>query len=229
MKARIKFRKYGVMKFIGHLDIMRYFQKSMRRAEIPIAFSKGYSPHMIMSFANPLGVGLTSDGEYLDIELVESISSKDAVEQLNKVMVEGIDIISFKEVPEKQKASMALVAAARYLVQMDNDLLEKLCSKIEGFLDQEHITIMKKTKKSEREVDLKPFIYELKSVANGVELFLASGSVDNIKPELVMKSLMDYAMISTANVSLQYHRCDVYARDAENGEFLTLENMAKDI
>ena len=51
------------MKFIGHLDIMRYFQKAIRRAEIPIAFTSGFSPHMIMSFANPLGVGLTSDGE----------------------------------------------------------------------------------------------------------------------------------------------------------------------
>ena len=61
------------MKFIGHLDIMRFFQKVMRRADIPIAFSGGYSPHMIMSFANPLGVGVTSDGEYFDIELAEDI------------------------------------------------------------------------------------------------------------------------------------------------------------
>ena len=55
MKARIKFRKYGVLKFIGHLDVMRYFQKVMRRAGIPIAFTGGFSPHMIMSFASPLG------------------------------------------------------------------------------------------------------------------------------------------------------------------------------
>ena len=58
MKARIKFRKYGSLRFIGHLDVMRFFQKVMRRADIPIAFSGGYSPHMIMSFANPLGIGL---------------------------------------------------------------------------------------------------------------------------------------------------------------------------
>ena len=81
LKARIKFRKYGIMRFIGHLDVMRFFQKAMRRANIPIAFTGGYSPHMIMSFAQPLGVGLTSDGEYLDIELTESISSEDAVRQ----------------------------------------------------------------------------------------------------------------------------------------------------
>ena len=67
MKIRIKFRKYGIMKFIGHLDIMRYFQKAMRRAEVEISYSQGFSPHQIMSFASPLGIGLTSEGEYMDI------------------------------------------------------------------------------------------------------------------------------------------------------------------
>ena len=90
LKARIKFRKYGAMKFIGHLDIMRFFQKVMRRADIPIAFSGGFSPHMIMSFANPLGVGVTSDGEYFDIELTEDIDMNAAVERMNQVMVEGM-------------------------------------------------------------------------------------------------------------------------------------------
>ena len=85
MKARIKFRKYGALRFIGHLDVMRFFQKVMRRAEIPIAFTGGYSPHMIMSFASPLGIGLTSDGEYFDIELTEAIDSKTAVKRMNEV------------------------------------------------------------------------------------------------------------------------------------------------
>lgn len=85
MKVRIKFRKYGVLKFIGHLDVMRFFQKMMRRAEIPIAFTGGYSPHMIMSFASPLGIGLTSDGEYVDIELTELIDSETAVRRMNAV------------------------------------------------------------------------------------------------------------------------------------------------
>ena len=93
MKARIKFRKYGVMKFIGHLDIMRFFQKVMRRADIPIAFTGGYSPHMIMSFANPLGVGLTSDGEYFDIELTEPIDF-DAKRSRDRDAVSGRAAIS---------------------------------------------------------------------------------------------------------------------------------------
>lgn len=59
MKIRIKFSKQGAMKFIGHLDTMRYFQKAMRRADVDIRYSEGFSPHQIMSFAAPLGVGLT--------------------------------------------------------------------------------------------------------------------------------------------------------------------------
>ena len=104
MKARIKFRKYGVMRFIGHLDVMRFFQKAIRRAEIPIAFTSGYSPHMIMSFAQPLGVGVTSDGEYFDIELTEAIASEQAVAQLNAVMVEGIEVTGFREISSDKKA-----------------------------------------------------------------------------------------------------------------------------
>ena len=68
MKLRIKFSKHGVLKFIGHLDVMRYFQKAIRRAGIDICYSSGFSPHQVMSFAAPLGVGLESNGEYMDIE-----------------------------------------------------------------------------------------------------------------------------------------------------------------
>ena len=68
MKLRIKFIKKGQIKFIGHLDVMRYFQKALRRAEVDVAYSSGFSPHQIMSFASPLGVGLESNGEYFDVE-----------------------------------------------------------------------------------------------------------------------------------------------------------------
>ena len=127
LKARIKFRKYGVMKFIGHLDIMRYFQKAMRRAEIPIAFTGGYSPHMVMSFANPLGVGLTSDGEYFDIELSESVDFAQAVRRLNEVMVEGMEIVNMIEISDdKKKTGMAIVAAADYLSEFVMDIQWKI-------------------------------------------------------------------------------------------------------
>ena len=114
MKIRIKFRKYGVMKFIGHLDMMRYFQKCMRRGNINIAYSEGFSPHQIMSFAAPLGVGITSDGEYLDIEVKSTKSSEQSLRDLNEVMAEGVEVTSYRRLSDSDKKAMSIVAAADY-------------------------------------------------------------------------------------------------------------------
>ena len=108
MKVRIKFTKEGPMKFVGHLDTMRYFQKAIRRAELPIAFSGGYSPHMIMSFAAPLGVGVTSTGEYFDMELTSTIPTDEICQRLNSQMANGIRVLSARQV-EDGKAVMLTV------------------------------------------------------------------------------------------------------------------------
>mgnify|MGYP002258329890 FL=1 len=92
------------MKFIGHLDIMRYFQKAMRRANIDIAYSEGFSPHQIMSFAAPLGVGITSDGEYLDIEAKSTKSTQESIAALNAVMVDGIEITQYVALRQDENA-----------------------------------------------------------------------------------------------------------------------------
>ena len=89
MKIRIKFQKQGTVRFIGHLDVMRYFQKVMRRAEVDIRYSEGFSPHQIMSFASPLSVGLISHAEYVDIDVNSSGNSTGMVRRLNEVSAEG--------------------------------------------------------------------------------------------------------------------------------------------
>lgn len=249
MKARIKFRKYGIMRFIGHLDVMRYFQKAMRRAEIPIAFTGGYSPHMIMSFAQPLGVGVTSDGEYLDIELKEPIRSEDAVKQLNAVMVEGIDIVSFVQIPDDKKCSgMTIVAAAEYdvsflksaksayeTIRIEEALgQESNCEKLMAdFLAQDEIIVLKKSKKQEREIDIKPLIYQMKlnMEENKLHLFLAAGSEENLKPDLVMDTFFKFIGTTSDVTPVHYHRLEVYAKNPGNNKcgdtapFVSLESL----
>ena len=118
MKVRIKFSKEGPMKFVGHLDTMRYFQKALRRAELPVAFSGGYSPHMIMSFAVPLGVGMESLGDYFDLEMAEDMPTAEIAARLEEQMAEGMHIVSVRKVEDgKAGKAMALVAAADYLVE----------------------------------------------------------------------------------------------------------------
>ena len=221
------------MKFIGHLDIMRYFQKAMRRADIPIAFSGGYSPHMIMSFANPLGVGVTSEGEYFDIELTEPISSEQAVRQLNEVMVEGMEVVSFKEIEEdKKKTGMAIVAAADYLSTVKKGQFpENWKEKAEQFLLQDQIMIVKQTKKSEKEVDIKPMIYKFEVREDSVYMLVATGSVENLKPGLVMEAFANFLGMESDEITFAHHRLEVYANAGteEERNLVTLESLGKEI
>lgn len=231
MKARIKFRKYGCMKFIGHLDIMRFFQKVMRRADIPIAFTGGFSPHMIMSFANPLGVGVTSDGEYFDIELTEDIDMNLAVERMNHVVVEGIEIVNMVPISDdKKQTGMSIVAAADYLSSLKSGIFpEDWKEKAGQFMNQPTISILKKTKKSEKEVDIKPMIYKFEVRDESVYMQVATGSVENLKPELVMQALSSFLGMDLETVSFAHHRLDVYANigTEEKKEFVSLDQVTE--
>lgn len=232
MKARIKFRKYGALRFIGHLDVMRFFQKVMRRAEIPIAFTGGYSPHMIMSFASPLGIGLTSDGEYFDIELTEAIDSKTAVKRMNEVSIEGIEIISFRKIPDdKKQTGMTILAAADYLVSVRKGALPSdWKEQFSKFMSQPEIQVIKQTKRSERMVDIRALIDSWEIRDEQIYLLLAAGSSENLKPDLVMETFLKYANISD-DVRFFYHRLEMYADESGNGErkLIPLENLGEEI
>lgn len=219
MKVRIKFRKYGVMKFIGHLDIMRYFQKCMRRAGIDIAYSGGFSPHQIMSFAAPLGVGITSDGEYVDIEVNSTNSSETSIKMLNEVMVEGVEVTSYRKLKDNDKKAMSLVAAADYELRIKNDYevpqvdFEEAYRKF--YVEPSEILITKQTKKSEKVMDLKKLVYDFKIhyEEGGRPVFylkVCTGSTDNLKPELVLEAFYRSFGMELEPLSVQIHRIDVY-------------------
>lgn len=232
MNIRMKFRKHGCMKFIGHLDIMRYFQKAIRRADIDIAYSEGFSPHMIMSFAAPLGVGLTSEGEYVDLQVNSCVSSKAAVDALNNVMVDGMEVISFKLLPETVKNAMASVAAADYFVNFREGYApENWEEKFMKFLQKEELLIVKKTKRSEAEVDLKPMLYKAEIREEGIFMQVACGSAGNLKPELVMEAFAKENGIELEPFALEVCRLEVYADlgDEATRKLVPLEELGEDI
>ncbi|MBQ2803362.1 MAG: DUF2344 domain-containing protein [Lachnospiraceae bacterium] len=192
MKLRIKFRKYGPVRFIGHLDVMRFFQKAIRRAEIDVAYSTGFSPHQIMSFAAPLGVGLESNGEYMDVEVHSIVSCDDVKMRLNAASVPGIEITSVKILPEKAGNAMASVAAASYTVRFREGREPKcnISEALPGFLSKKQLLITKDTKKGSRQVDLKPGIYELTWQDNAFFMLVDASSAGNIKPAQIIEALL---------------------------------------
>lgn len=239
MKIRIKFRKWGSMKFIGHLDMMRYFQKAMRRADVDIRYSEGFSPHQIMSFAAPLGVGITSDGEYFDIEVHSTKSSDEMIRALNETMVDGVEITGYVELPEASKPAMSIVAAADYILSYKDGYRSPFTYEewtkhvAELFHGQETFTIVKKTKKSEREVDLKPLVFDFDVMeVDGKPAFyimVNTGSVDNIKPELLLSSIYERLGLEYNESAIAIHRKDVYALDEETKDYVSLLELGKNI
>lgn len=220
LKLRIKYTKTGVLRFIGHLDIMRLFQKAIRRAKLDVAYSKGFSPHQIISFAAPMPLGMTSEGEYFDGDFVTVTSTQDMMNRLNATMPEGVKVLDIVELEEGAKPSMSVVSASDYYIykneECENDFLQQLVSNIDSFMAQETIDIMKKTKSKEEMSDIKPGIYKLEPKDEGIYMLLASGSVLNLKPELVVEALCKFTGLEYNRYDYMVHRLETYMGDKDN-------------
>ena len=246
MKVRIKFAKYGSMKFIGHLDMMRFFQKAVRRADIDVKYSEGFSPHQIMSFAAPLGVGIESCGEYMDLEVLSMSSVEDMKDALNRVMVEGVKVLAVNVLPDQTKNAMASVAAASYQIHSKEGSfgIPDLAKAVADFYAQERIPFTKETKKSVVEIDLKQGIYEMQAdetqvseddmstaaavhITNPAEsritvpcirMTVDASSGGNIKPTVVFEKFCAFAGCEIAPSAVQVTRLETYANLAKEGE-----------
>lgn len=225
LKLRIKYSKTGVLRFIGHLDVMRFFQKAIRRASLDVSYSKGFSPHQIISFAAPMPIGMTSEGEYFDGEFESVTSTEDMMQRLNETMPEGIAVLDIVKLSEDAKPSMAIVSASDYYVSKNEeagfDMPQKLRSLIPAFLEQSSIQIVKKSKSKEELTDIKPFIYDLKEYQDGIYMLLASGSKDNLKPELVMEALCNFAGEEFNRYDYFWHRLETYMGEKDELQSLS--------
>lgn len=214
IKIRLKFSKNGPIKYLGHLDVMRYFQKAIRRAQLDIRYSEGYHPHQLLGFAQPLGVGITSDGEYLDMTL-DSLPEEGlpaVVDALNGCMNEGIVITDIMEVTDSRDKAMTAVAAAAYTVQFREgyqpgpgwqEALVDFCS-------AEEILIMKRTKKGEKETDIKPMIHEVLILDDTICLILTAGNEGGLRPEHLLHAFLKTQGMEPAPATLIVHRLDTY-------------------
>ena len=252
-KTRMRFTKTGSIRFVGHLDLMRFFQKAIRRAGLDVAYSKGYSPHQLMGFASPLGVGATTDGDHIDVEFEPTDEPPEVLmERLNECLTDEVFVTAIWRMPEGFKNSMSMLESAAYMItakyassldadgntESANDAVstnykspgafpENYRERFEEFLSQDSLIVIKKTKKSEREIDLKPAIlahaYDLESfeteigeklptlhpVYTGDSIFmkLPASSDNTVKPEQVMEAFFSYCNFEPEPWSYQVHRC----------------------
>ncbi|MBP5556006.1 MAG: DUF2344 domain-containing protein [Lachnospiraceae bacterium] len=234
-KIRVRFTKHGAVRYIGHLDVMRYFQKCIRRAKVNVSYSAGYSPHQIMTFAAPLGVGLESEGEYMDLGIEDENPDCEAIKNaLNEASVPEIRIRSVKVLPDTAGNAMASVYASAYEITFFDDKkdacpdVNKIRELIDKMNEMDHCIYHKETKKTSRDIDLKEFIYELKigdsSDVPLIYMTINSSSADSIKPLFVMEFLMGLGNINLPANALKITRLDMYTQK-EDGGLLSLDEV----
>lgn len=227
---RIRFSRGEAVKFISHLDLMKVFERAIRRTGLPIAYSKGFNPHPHMVFGLPLSVGMTSDCEYADFELVNETEPEMFMQRLNAALPEGIRVTA-AALNDSKKNIMASISGAEYILQVfaKEDLsAEKMADGLENMLKCESIKVDKESvskdgRKVLKETEIRPMIlnatieaiktpppgYEGFGSAYSIKAELKAGSEANLRPDLFLKALMRQLDISAAAVRM--HRSALYS------------------
>lgn len=216
MKIRVKFSKCGNVKFVGHLDTMRLFQRAIKVAQLPVAYSQGFSPHSLVYFALPLAVGMQSEGEYMEIVMGEYISASEVREKLERVMVQGITLLDVFEVEEKTPSLMSLVQGADYKLTLKGLEKQGLTAAIleKKVTTSDELIVLKKGKKGITPVDIKPLILESCFSDRGdlieIDLKVFAGSSKNLNPDLFIK-----ALVGESPYELEVMRKELYTEGKE--------------
>lgn len=219
MRVRVRFYKQEPLQYIGHLDVMRYFQKAVRRAGLPVKFSGGFSPHILITFASPLGVGKISRSEYFDLDLSEYVPCEEILARLHSVTVPALGVSDAAYVEESKKANgMRVIAAASYRITWPGSGNGISDEQISRFLEQKEIPVMRRTKKKTEMTDIRPWIYSLEKTNGGLSMLLSAGSIRNLKPELVLEALEEMAGIHFPDPGVRICREELYASREQGDE-----------
>ena len=200
MRYLTKFTKEENIKFISHLDVLKTIQKNIRRAGLPVEFSQGFNPHMNTSIAQPLSVGVYSSGEYMDMVLITEMDEQEIVDKLNATAPSGIKYISALAIPytpgeKKVPQAMALIDAARYTIKIKYSDASKLEEEMNNLLEVNEWNTVKKSKKGEKEVNIRAFVKEfsfwIKDEALVLNVVISTGSREHLSADLLVKYIQE--------------------------------------
>lgn len=218
-KILAKFTKKNRMKFLSHLELIRVIERALRRANIPLKFTQGFNPHPKIAFAAPLAVGVSSEGEYLTVEINEEMDIKDFQSKLNIELPEGIKFIKCKYIDPKSKSLMSIVEDSTYIVRCVTKIeynLEEINKFIERFLARKEILYKKIGKrKKEKIINIKKYIKDmiilsLEKKEIIFKITVSTGSNGNLKPEIALKKLVELEGMEIDIEKIRVHRLETF-------------------
>ncbi len=210
---RLKYEKAENARYISHLDFVRVLNRTIRRSGLPVTYTEGFNPHPVMVVALPISVGVTGEDEYIDIDFDENPGEDVVLKVFKETFPEGIEILAAKLVTGDMP-SFKTLDSAEYICEIETEGTPEV--DISAFLAQDEIIVTKKTKSSEKEVDIKNDIKNLTLLEKSENYLkfsvkLPAGNTYNLKPELVFGALSEFSGFCLSFIKT--HRTALFSGD----------------
>ncbi len=162
-RLRVKFSRGDELKFISHLDLMRCWERALRRAQVPLAYSEGFTPHPRISLGVPLALGVTSEAELMDVNLTRWVSPHWFSSGVAQQLPDGLKIIAVVAVALTLPSLQSAVRLAEYRVELESALSSAdMKAKIESFLSLAELPWRHQRDTGERKYDLRALVEDIR-------------------------------------------------------------------
>ena len=156
-KLRLRYAKRGPLRFTSHRDVARAFERALRRAGVPMAFSQGFSPHPKISWIGASPTGVASEAEYVEIQVVQPVDPAALVTGLDAAMPAGLDVLEAVTVLGHGSLT-ELIEASRWRIELPGVPAERLRAAVDRLLEVEHVEVERLTKQGMRTIDVRPAV-----------------------------------------------------------------------
>jgi len=186
-RLRVRYAKRGPARFTSHRDFSRAFERALRRAEVPMAYSSGYSPHPRISYANASPTSAATEAEYLEIGLAQMCDPSRVRDALDAALPPGLVILT---VVEADRTSFAdLLTASTWSVDMGDVDADVLASAVERLLASDEVHITRMTKSGLRDFDVRAAVIELAVVDDRTLRLVSLQQTPLVRPDDVVAAL----------------------------------------
>lgn len=226
MRIVAVFEKSERIRHIGHLDIQRSVQRGLRRSGLPVAYSNGFNPHILITFASALSTGACGQRELMDVKMAEEVTPERFLADMNRAMPPELRLLEARAVDDHFPALMASLKAAAYDLKIrDAEEAERITAAIPRMMERESIPALRKTKTGLKECDIKPLIYALNHDGSHIRALLALTEREACKPNMLLAALAAEAGFPPEQeIRMLVTRTGLFAEGAD-GAFVPLERL----
>ena len=166
-RLRVWFSKGIRVRYISHLDVLRYWERCLRRAELPLSYSQGFTPHPKLAFAGPLPLGFLAENEVMDVTLDERMDPAEFEQRLAAQTTGDLSVVRVAEVPLGTQAPQSALLWADYTIDLEDTPLAALDQAVEAFLAAESWPWTETRHEKPRTYDLRAAVATLTTAAEG--------------------------------------------------------------